>query len=799
MHAIIYIAVVLITLFFSGIDSVAQSLQVSGRLRDAKTGETLPYAGVAVLATGKGSYTNVDGYFTMHNVPSDTSTLVFSNMGYLRVLFKLTPDMVGKQLQIELEPTSITLAAVAIEGVSNQTVDVAQEVSMISMNPAQLTKLPNLGEVDIFRSLQLMPGISGSNDASSGLYVRGGTPDQNLILLDGITVYHVDHFFGIFSAFNAESIKDIKVYKGGFDASYGGRVSSVVDLTSKTGNTKKVSAGVGGNLLSANAIVELPFWKEKASLLVAGRRSFTDILKSNTYTKLFDNVTEEDENNDPGFGIIGGNTVEPDFFFYDLNAKLSFNPSPKDVITTSLFNSKDDLRSFTDQKLGTDFRLSSADSTKWGNLGYSLKWSRKWNNSFYSNLTAASSNYFSDYSLTTEVAFDTLQFVARNIQENQVKDFSVRLDNEWSLNDKHKIDFGGVFTAYDVDYKYILDDTIFLQDRNDKANLSSIYLGDTYEPSSIIKIKPGVRASWYDGTNKFYVEPRLSFSYQPTERFTFKGAWGKYYQFINRVILENVLSGSRDFWLVADTAQLPVVSSFHYIAGATYQTDKFLVDAEFYYKTMDGLLEYSLRFGTLEEQLANTNALYYQGSGIAKGMDLLVQKKTGFLKGWVAYSWAQVQHTFPAINKGQTFPALHDQRHEVKVVGMSTWKKIDFALVFIYASGKPYTAPIGQYTITLLDGRETALIHIGDKNNNRLLPYHRLDFSVSYNFAVKKKLEGIAGISFFNIYNRRNIKFKRFQLVEFDPDTYQPITPKITTTDVMLLGFIPNVFLKLKF
>lgn len=794
--------IISLTLLFGCASGVqAQGVKVSGLVKDSKSGETLPYVSVAVMSTGKGASSNVDGYFTLHNVPTDTSTIVIKSLGYVPLTYKLTPDILSDIVVLEIEPTSVILKAVDIEAISGQTVSVSEDVSVVSMNPAQLSKLPNLGEVDVFRSLQLMPGISGSNDASSGLYVRGGTPDQNLVLIDGITVYHVDHFFGIFSAFNAESIKDVKVYKGGFGAKHGGRISSVVDMTAKSGNTKKPSVGIGGNLLSANGIVEVPFLKNKASFLLAGRRSYTDILESSTYTTLFDNVAAEDETEELGFGILGGSQAQPEFYFYDINSKLTFRPTEKDVITFSLFNSLDDLRNVNEINLGTQFNSSivTTDSTNWGNTGYSAKYSRKWSQSFYSNITAAYSNYFSDYSFTTETQFDTIEFKFRDIQQNDVKDFSIRLDNEWDINEEHKVSFGAMITNYDIKYDYILDDSISLQDIESKANLSSLYLEDVWQPSGVLTVKPGIRASYYNGTNKPYFEPRLSAQYNLTENIKLKGAWGRYYQFVNRVILENVLSGSRDFWLMADTGQLPVVNSYHYIFGAAYENDKYLFDVEGYHKTMDGLLEYSLRFGTLTEQLDNSTELYFQGSGVAQGIDVLLQKKTGLLKGWLSYSLARVTHTFPEINQGKSFPALHDQRHEAKLVAMTSWKNFDISAVFVYATGKPYTAPVGQYFITLLDGRETSLIHVGDKNNSRLPNYHRADFSVSYNFKVKEFMSGNAGISFFNIYNRENIKYKRFQLVEFDPDTFQPITPQIVTSDVLLLGFVPNFFLKLKF
>ena len=775
---------------------------LQGKILDTETGEALPFVNVVLKSTRVGSSTNVDGYFSLLNIPTDTSTILISYIGYGVVEKKLTPKDFVSLLSIEIKRESIELKTFEVSDKSKQTIELPKEVSRVSLNPQQIQTLPNLGEVDIFRGLQLLPGVSGTSESSSGLYVRGGTPDQNLVLLDGINIYHVDHFFGIFSPFNAYAIKDVQFYKGGFPAEFGGRLSSVVDLTAKTGNTKKPSFALNGNMLSVNGVIESPLPKKLGSILIAGRRSFTDFLESPTYQSLFDNVTEQDQE-ELGFGIGGFNTVNPDFFFYDLNAKVTLTPTDVDVISFNYFSSRDNLDNSSDQNLGTFGKLETIDKTNWGNDGYSLKWSRQWNPKFYSKAIVSYSKYLSDYELgnnfysTDSLGNDSLLFSFKTVQDNTVEDAAFRYDAEYQYSSKQTLKFGTWYTYNQIRYLNILDDSITLQDRFNVGNTYAFYAQNKSNWGKLTT-EVGVRGTYFTPTNKIYGEPRFSFNYQAFPKIRIKGAWGVYRQFINRVILENVFGGSRDFWLLSNGNTLPVSFSQHYILGGAYENKTWLFDVEAYRKNMGGLLEYSLRFGGFDESNENFDNLFFRGPGVVNGIDFLLQKKVGALTGWLGYTLSRVDYTFPDINQGRSFPALHDQRHEAKVVASYTLGDFIFAANFIYATGKPFTAPVGQYNIKLIDGKERQYIHFGDKNSQRLPDYHRADVSITYNFDTKW-VGGNFGISFFNIYNRRNIKYKRFFLREFDPKTFQPIPPEVVETDITLLGFVPNFFLSLRF
>ena len=381
--------------------STRSNLDVSGWIFDKNTNETLPYAAASIKGKSSGSIANVDGHFILMGVPTDTSTILFSFLGYETQAMRLNPETKAGNLHIYMKPVDYRIEEVMIVGEEKKLVTYAEKTSQISLRPAQIDILPNLGEKDIFRTLQLMPGVSSGNETSSGLYVRGGTPDQNLILLDGFTVYHVDHFYGFLSAFNADAIKDVQLYKGGFESKYGGKISSVMELTGKTGNTNKVSGGVSLSALSGSVYLEVPV-SDKLNFFVSGRRSYTDFIQSGLYNKINDMYNSTNET--VGGGGFARFSTDPKFYFYDLNAKATLKPNEKDIITFSFYNGKDVLDKTSDASTRTgpmggsndNYNMNRMDVLNWGNLGASTKWSRQWTDRFYSNTTFAFSNYFSE-------------------------------------------------------------------------------------------------------------------------------------------------------------------------------------------------------------------------------------------------------------------------------------------------------------------------------------------------------------------------------------------------------------------
>ena len=790
-----------LTSFLLGDKTQMNQITISGVVKDKESGETLPFANVFIKDTNIGTTTNGDGFFTLFNVPSENSTIQVQYLGYKVETLTLTKEIVKDKITILLAPDFNKLDEVVINTDSRQQIiKMNENVSQISLSPKRLASIPNLGEKDIFRALQLLPGVSGTNESSAGLYVRGGTPDQNLVLLDGFTVYHVDHFYGFFSAFNSDAIKDIQLFKGGFPAEYGGRISSVMDLTGKRGNINKVSFSGGLSLVSANATLEIPIG-EKANLLLAGRRSYTDIIRSGLYNNIFDLYNDNNQSNGtrfPNFNNFQQNQTQPSFYFYDLNTKFSYNPSDKDIISISMYNGEDNLDSSRknnntfgsntdgERSITTDIK----DLLNWGNWGSSIRWARQWNDKLYTNIVGAYSNYFSNRNRVNDVTIQlpdtTNNFKTGLVEDNNLKDYTLRLHSEYKINSKHSLEFGGQITKNDVDYNYTFNDTITVIDQKDEGVLNTVYLQDKWSPSEKLNIVGGIRATHFDVTDEFYYEPRFSLSYQLNDKLKLKGAWGRYYQFINRIVREDVTQGSRDFWLLADEENSPISFSEHLIIGSSYEIDDWLFDIEYFEKEMTGLTEFSLRFQSALGADPN-DQLFFEGTGISRGVDFLIQKMVGKYTGWMGYTLSEVVHTFPGLSD-KPFYSLNDQRHEFKLVNVLKAGRWDLGATWVYGSGKPYTAPNGIYTITLLDGTKTEYVSVGDKNGPRHAPYHRLDLSFTYKFDIGSG-KGSMGLSLFNFYNRSNTWYKEFEVVN----------GQVIETNINYIGFTPSLFFNVSF
>ncbi|MCX6233360.1 MAG: TonB-dependent receptor [Bacteroidetes bacterium] len=773
--------------------------RLTGVIKDKTSGESLPFANVIIKGTKNGTSTNGDGYFTLINVPSDTSVLEVYYVGYKQEEVKLSPRLLSKQLVIEMTPESTELKEIVIEGEREDLLEIPEKANIVSMTPREMSVLPSLGTADIFRTFQLLPGVSGSNESSSGLYVRGGSPDQNLILFDGFTVYHQEHLFGVFSAFNTNAIKDVQLYKGGFESKYGGRISSVMDIIGKTGNEKYFNIGADISMLDFNGFIEIPL-HEKGSIFFAGRKSYKGYL----YNKLFntfanDNSTSPQQSTPPpmpsGMGFRGRafENIEPLSYFYDLNFKATYRTTPKDILSLSFFKGQDNLDNSRDVNRSIpsiNVKGGTTDMTKWGNWGSSFKWSHKWKEKFYTNSLISYSNYFSYRDRTSERTFtqNGVETVTKrgSVEDNNIRDFSLKIDNEYNVNEQNLIEAGLLYSFYNIDYTYEMNDTIHILDKHDNGNLAALYFQDKWSPLSKIYFLPGLRVSYFDMTGKLYLEPRVQFSYSPLKKVTLQCAWGNYYQFANRIIREDIMAGSRDFWILSDGGEIPVGQAIHYTLGAKYENKDYILNIEAYYKDLKNLSEYTLRFVPAQSSM-EYDTFFYNGKGFARGIEFLLQKKYGLFSGWVGYTLGQVLYNFPIYGNGY-FPASHDVTHEFKIIGSYKLKKWVFSGTWIYATGKPYTQPLGGYELTLPDGEVREYILTGVKNSERYPDYHRLDLSAKYAFTLGDMFIGDIGVSIFNLYNRKNVWYKEFEI----DDT------GMTETNVYLLGFTPNLSIALK-
>jgi len=711
----------------------------------------------------------------------------------------MTPNIPVTNLLIEMDMESQVLKEVVIQGTQEQLMSTNDKISLFKITPQKLSTLPNIGEKDVIRSFQLLPGISAANESSSNLYVRGGTPDQNLLLYDGFTVYQVDHLYGFYSAFNSNAIKDVQHYKGGFDAKYGGRLSSVTEITGKDGNSKGFTMGGEISLLSFNIYTEIPIGKRFTSL-VAFRRSYQGLL----YDKIFKQFNEKSEVKQVSFNGKGPMGEAPSMesevksYFYDVNAKFTYKPSKRDILALSFYNGTDNLDNSMSVSGGGgggfSFNMNNSDYTRYGNIGSGFRWTRNWNPRLYGTTLVSLSNYYSNRERSnsgTHMGGDGTQGNLNSglIEKNDLVDISLKSDYTYALNSSNQLGFGLYATEYLISYDFGESDTAMVLTKDQQGFLGGFYLQDKIKlAKSRLTVTPGLRLSWFSPTGNIYPEPRLAASFNLNKNFKLVAQTGKYEQFANRVVREDFLSGSRDFWILSDNTNIPVSSAWHYIAGVTYENKSFLASVEGYYKDIKGVTEYSMRFLPTREG-ATYAENFFHGVGYATGVEFLLQKKYGDLTGWVSYTLGEVKNQIDIYGEDY-FPASQDITHEFKCVWMYDYKNWSFSLTWLFASGRPYTAPDGAYTVNLLNGTSQVYIDFGDKNSSRLPAYHRLDAAVNYHFRNEetKSEWGNIGLSIFNIYNRKNIWYKEYQIIDGN----------ILETNKLFLGFTPNLTLSLK-
>jgi len=773
------------------VDLFSQNV-ISGIIQEDGSGERLSYSNVYIDEIKIGSSANENGFFILVGDIKEGMTLKASYVGYKTKSIVLTNEIINNDFEINLVALTSTLNEVVVSAESSKFLQANTDISKHRMSVKQLSLLPSIGEVDIFRSLQLLPGVSATHESSSGLRIRGGEPQENLVLLDGIKVYNVDHFFGFFSAFNANAIKSVDLYKGAFPSKYGGRLSSVIDLTGKVGSFNEIKGNLSVNLLSASGSIEIPFLK-KFSFFASGRRSFTDLLQTSFFEKIFSQFDPDDdiENLEPFI---------PTFNFYDFNSKLSFKPSKDDLITFSFYKGEDNLDESSDTKRYQYPNFGNIDKieiigdldriSRWGNEGYSFKWSRQWNPKFYNSLNVSYSKYynFQDDSYFVDVRIPELDSTIFDLsvildQDNSVQDFTARYDAEIVSGKNNKFEFGVEYTKSEVDYLFVRDDTLNIIDTDQESKLYSAYISYDLKSVENLNVKIGLRGSRYGFNDKNYFSPRFQFDYLLTDKLKIKAGYGVHYQFVKKIVGEGVTSRSRDFWLLSEDNNVKVGKSTHYVAGLSYERDAWLINSEIFYKDVENLTEFSLRYRN-----TRISSLFFTGSGTVKGFEILLQKKIEKYTGWISYTYIDAENIFPLLNDGLSFRAPHTQKNEFKIFNNYEINGWNFSVTFIYGSGEYFTEPSYKYDITLLDDSNITFIGVGPKNGSLLPDYHRLDLAVHHIFNINK-YKGDIGISIFNVYNRSNVWYYEY---DFNQEPF-------LKTRKNYLGLIPNISLKFEF
>ena len=799
-----------------GSGPVKKNFTLIGEILDKSTAERIPYAMITINGTSTGAMTDANGRFTLTKVPSDTCTLKVDYIGYLSKEVTLSPSEDNPMLTVEIEPQPQDIAAVFIVGrKADKALQANTQEHKMKMAPEALKLLPNLGEKDILRGFQLMPGVSAANESSSGMYVRGGTPDQNLILYDGFTIYYVDHMHGFYSAFNSNAIKDVQLYKGGYEAKYGGRLSSVTEITAKDGNRNKWTIGGEVSLLSMNAYAEVPIGSKFTSML-AFRRSYQGYL----WDHISGQKTVSSDQTAVERPSEFGDRKNP-AYFYDLNAKFTYTPTRNDVISLSFFNGSDyndntpqfgfDGGDFPGAPGGgfaeMNISMDNSDYQRYGNLGTSLRWSRKLNDRWSMNLLGSFSYFYATRDQSRSMSYtkdgSSVTSTSGTLETNDLYDGSLKNDWKFQLNDNHTLEFGAYATYYDITYSYTQNGDEELLNKRNSSVAGGVYVQDKMKfLENRLVVTPGLRMSYFTGDDKVYFEPRLSASYNLTSSLTLNAATGMFSQFANRIVREDIMAGNTDFWILSDGEEIPVSRSRHYNLGLNYDLPDYIFSVEGYYKRNLDISEYTLRYqqnrisgpgpmpGPGGDNNTNVSENFYVGDGYATGVEFLAQKKAGKFSGWISYAFGQVKNRFPDQSE-KYYHASHDVTHEVKLVGIYKFGNFDVSATWIYSSGRPYTAPVGGYQIPSANGTVESYYAVSDKNTYRLPDYHRLDLSGSFRFNLfgSKGRPNAISVSLFNAYNRRNVSAKQFQIVD----------GVILESNINYLSITPNVSLTLKF
>jgi len=775
MHMVIrYTFKLFLVLSFIGFQQIVSSAQSKttffGTITDGETGETLIGAKVEIIDANKATVTNEYGFYSITIPATDTIILSASYIG-METFYQRLPGMNDTKWNIELMPGTTTLDEVII--VADQLRDKmsSTQMSMEQISAKTSKVLPALfGEVDIIKTLQLKAGVSSGSEGSTGLYVRGGAGDQNLIMLDEATVYNANHLFGFFSTFNSDAIKDVRLFKGGFPAQYGGRLSSVIDVRMKDGNNKKLSGSGGIGLITSRLTLEGPIG-ENTSFVVSGRRTYVDLITNAI------NKSQEDK---PNFNKI------PGYNFYDLNAKINTKLGEKDRIYLSGYFGKDQF-ALKDSTLDLGF--------SWGNATLTARWNHIFNNKLFANTSFIFSDY--NYDISNEISGFSFSLGSK------IRNYAGKMDFSYNPNSKHSIKMGISTTYYDFTVGRLKagsdDGSISFSSGIDRTGMEyGLYISDEFEIIKNLKANAGLRLSGWTSNNYFDggIEPRLALLYEVNPRWSIKGGYARMKQYVH-LISNSGISLPTDVWYPSTNAVHPQRSD-QVSAGFSYLIAKgLLLTNEYYYKWLKNQVDF--RDGAnlfLNEEIERE---FEFGKGYAYGTELSLEKDFGKLSGWIAYTLAFVKRGgFPGIMDGRYFSPRYDRRNDIKVVATYKFnRRWTASATWVYGSGDLAWLPGGRALFQDIKGGSIDPVTpiYGDRNTFRLPAYHRGDISVIY-YMFPKWGESNLSLSIYNVYDRRNPYFLTLE-TEFKTvkqgEVEVKIPEKISARQVSLFPILPSI------
>ncbi len=735
---------------------------VSGFVTDAGSGERMIDATIYEPASLTGTTTNHYGFYSL-SLPPGSAEIIVLYMGYASdtAIVSLTRDTT---INFSLTMAPVEIGTVTVTAGGRRANIESTQMSMIDIPVEKLLRLPVIfGEADVLKVIQLLPGVQAGTEGSSGIYVRGGGPDQNLFLLDGVPVYNANHLFGFMSVFNPDAVKSVQLFKGGFPARYGERLSSVVDIRMKDGNEKEFHGNAAIGLISSKLSLEGPIITEKTTFILSGRRTYYDILAQPLI------IAANRENNEQNAG---------GYYFYDLNAKISHRFSDKSRLYLSSYLGRDRayLRSkskppYTDPS-GNRFEYRDQFGLGWGNMITALRWNYLITNKLFSNTTLTYSNY--DFDVTIKSSVKNLKTGQKETEFYRyfsgIEDVGAKTDFDYYLSSAHSLKFGAGYTwhrfrpgvialRYDpMDSESALDTIV--GDARMRADEFALYVEDNLDITARLKMNAGVRVSLFNVQKSTYavVQPRLSLRYLATNDLSFKASYSRMGQFVH-LLTTSAISMPTDLWLPVTKRFEPPVSH-QLAAGSGFLLPGGLeMTVEAFYKTMENLIEYK-EGASFTGIGSGWESKVEKGRGWAYGAELMVEKNYGKFTGWIGYTLSWTWRRFENLNFGKTFPAKYDRRHDISLALTHKFsEKADAGIVWVYGTGNAATLGVSEYPPEDMFGGQSyfysSLTDFPGRNNYRTPAYHRLDLSVNFH---KQKKHGVRtwNISLYNAYSRLN-------------------------------------------
>ena len=786
-------------LFIPAVFYAQEKFTLSGFVSDKNNGENIIGVNIFCKELKQGVVSNTYGFYSL-TLPAGNYEISFSYIGYKTQVHNLNLDK-DIQKNIAFDIASFSVGEVQVRAKAN--IVEKTETSVIEVPIEQIKTIPALlGEVDIIKAIQLLPGVQ-SSEGTSGFYVRGGGPDQNLILLDGVPVYNASHLGGIFSVFNADAIKSVRLTKGGFPARFGGRLSSVLQIDMKEGNSKEFKGDASIGIISSKFTFEGPIIKDKTSFIISARRTYLDLivapfLQANPLTS----------------------STDLTLYFYDLNAKINHKLSKKDRIYLSAYTGKD--------KLGIDYSDSSIDQISngqnslnfglgYGNLTSTLRWNHLFSDKLFSNTTLT----YSRYSFNTDYGVNST-YTTNNETEiwdinfgyiSGIEDLGARIDFDFIPNPKHEIKFGTSYTNHnffpgettlsvneiltDTSQNFSLD-TVLNFSGNTIADELYFYVEDNFKISNRLKANLGIHLGYYNTDrlnsifkNNFSLQPRASVRYLLNDKWSIKGSYAEMTQNIH--LLSNSSIGfPSDIWVPA-TDSVPSQTSKQWAGNISTElgNGEYELSLEGYYKTMNNLITYKSGYSNLSSTESWENSVESGGIGESYGAELFLQKKKGRTTGWIGYTLSWTNRKFDNINFGEWYPYKFDRRHDFSLVVSHRFnEKWDAGLTWVYGTGNAITFPQAVYFGIPNSGNDgvDVIESYGQRNSTRLDAYHRLD--LGFNKTVKKKrLTKILSFGAYNLYSRKNPFFAYL--------TYE--LGNRVAKQVSLFPIIPSISYRIKF